>query len=388
MKSLYIGVITDSNRNAKILTGKDGKTLRLKAQANVEYILVNPETGYAPDEIITLRDGNDLKIFFLDEEEPSIIITDYYLYPSQVVGQLESGDIVGYTPVSTLDTEAIEALVDKANAVQVLNGELQEPVVWVADNDINWGLLVFLGLVAGGAAGGGGGGGGHDEGEIIPPPTQKTTITEVEDDLEPVVGIVANDGVTNDNTPTIKGILDAPLASGQEVVIYRNGQVVGKATVTGTTWTFEDSLAGDGKYTYTAGVKDAAGNAGALSNEYHITLDTASPDQVATIDQIIDDVDPIQGDIGNNGTTNDKTPTLKGSLDKTLDSTEQLVIYRDGKKVGIATVSNTQWEFTDSIANDGNYTYVARVEDAAGNQGVESNEYQITLDTAAPSQTV
>ncbi|MFT0214138.1 Ig-like domain-containing protein, partial [Pseudomonas sp. F1_0610] len=84
----------------------------------------------------------------------------------------------------------------------------------------------------------------------------------------------------------------------------------------------------------------------------------------------------------------DKTPTLKGSLDKTLDSTEQLVIYRDGKKVGIATVSNTQWEFTDSIANDGNYTYVARVEDAAGNQGVESNEYQITLDTAAPSQTV
>ncbi|MFT0214121.1 Ig-like domain-containing protein, partial [Pseudomonas sp. F1_0610] len=166
-------------------------------------------------------------------------------------------------------------------------------------------------------------------------PSQTVTITDIVDDEAPQTGSVAHGGSTNDKTPTLHGSLDAALGAGEEILIFRDGTQVGKATVAadGVSWSFEDNLTNDGNYSYTAQVVDKAGNTGTVSNQYDIELDTKAPTQSVSIDQIIDDVDPTQGDIGDKGITNDTTPTLKGSLSQALGAGEYLAIYRNGSEI-------------------------------------------------------
>ena len=221
-------------------------------------------------------------------------------------------------------------------------------------------------------------------------PTQGVTITDVADDVAPVTGSVANNGYTNDTDPVITGTLTHATEKGEYVVVLRNGVVVGKALVTGTTWTFADSGLADGEtYVYTALVKDAAGNTGAISKGYTIHIDTTAPDHLVSIDGVYDDVAPGIGIIGNNGVTNDTTPELRGQIDKALADNETLVIYRDGKKIGDAVVEGTSWHYTDSgLANNTQYKYTAQVEDLAGNTGPGSNDYSININFTGPSQLV
>lgn len=221
-------------------------------------------------------------------------------------------------------------------------------------------------------------------------PTQSVIITGVADDVAPVIDNVPDNGYTNDTTPLISGILSHPTEKGEYVVVLRNGAEIGKAVVNGTGWTFADSGLNDGEtYVYTAVVRDAAGNTGAVSKGYTIHIDTTAPDHNVTLDGIYDDVAPGTGIVGNNGVTNDTTPELRGQIDKVLADNEILVVYRDGVRIGEAEVSGSAWRYTDSgLANDSHYTYSARVEDAAGNTGLYSNEYGINIKFTGPSQLV
>ncbi|MDO6646717.1 Ig-like domain-containing protein, partial [Acinetobacter guillouiae] len=136
-------------------------------------------------------------------------------------------------------------------------------------------------------------------------PTQSVIISTVTDDVAPGLGNVANGGSTNDTTPLLGGTISAGLNSGERVVILRDGAVVGTATVTGTTWTFADAGLVDGStYIYTARVEDAAGNRGAISTNYSISVDSSAPTQTVVISNIVDDVAPQTGNVANGGTTN------------------------------------------------------------------------------------
>ncbi|MDG9854076.1 Ig-like domain-containing protein, partial [Pseudomonas nitroreducens] len=107
-------------------------------------------------------------------------------------------------------------------------------------------------------------------------PTQSTTILDVDDNVAPVIGKIANNGYTNDTTPKLEGTISDVLKAGEKVVVLRDGAVIGEATVTGTNWSFEDSGLQDGKaYTYSARVEDAAGNRGAISETFTLNIDTS-----------------------------------------------------------------------------------------------------------------
>lgn len=114
--------------------------------------------------------------------------------------------------------------------------------------------------------------------------------------------------------------------------------------------------------------------------------DTTAPTAVPTIDTINDDVAPVTGIVAKGGHTDDTTPTLNGTITEALGSGEVVAVYRDGVKVGNATVdaSGTGWSFTDAGVTDGNHIYTARAEDTAGNKGTESTPYNIIVDTVAP----
>lgn len=219
--------------------------------------------------------------------------------------------------------------------------------------------------------------------------SQSTHILNITDDVAPVTGTVLAGGYTNDSTPTLNGYITSALTGSEEVLIFRDGAKVGTATVNGTTWTYTDSLENnDGHYIYTAVVRDGAGNQGGMSNDYDIYLDTTPPSQTVTIAYVIDDEGVVQKNILSGEVTDDKTPTVVGTLDAELDATERVVVYRDGKPVGTATVHGTEWAFTDNLANDATYIYTAKVIDKAGNEGHLSDEFSIIVDTGFPSQTV
>ena len=75
--------------------GAKGKALRIEAQKNVRYELVDEQTQFAPENIATKRAGNDLHIAFegSDIAQPDVVIKDYYGDPgaTMIMGRAENG---------------------------------------------------------------------------------------------------------------------------------------------------------------------------------------------------------------------------------------------------------------------------------------------------------
>ncbi|MCT4711309.1 Ig-like domain-containing protein, partial [Enterobacteriaceae bacterium H11S18] len=129
------------------------------------------------------------------------------------------------------------------------------------------------------------------------------------DDVGPIQGEIHENDITDDNQPTMNG--DA--AAGSIVIISDNGSVIGSVTTAADgTWSFTPANAlADGEHSFSTVVKNP--NNGNLSDEstaIDFTVDTAVP--TVSIDSVVDDVDPVTGDVANNGYTNDATPTLNG----------------------------------------------------------------------------
>ncbi|MEO1470864.1 MAG: M10 family metallopeptidase C-terminal domain-containing protein, partial [Pseudomonadota bacterium] len=113
----------------------------------------------------------------------------------------------------------------------------------------------------------------------------------------------------------------------------------------------------------------------------------SAPIPTATITAISDNRGSITGTIADGGATNDRSPTLSGTLDATLDTGQDLAVFRHGAKVGEASVNGTSWSFTDSGVQDGSRLYTVAVEDG-GTTGQASAGYRITVDGTAPVVTV
>ncbi|WP_165987213.1 Ig-like domain-containing protein [Caballeronia sp. SBC1] len=301
-------------------------------------------------------------------------------------------------------------------------------------------------------------------------PTESVTISGLYDDTSGSLVLVNRGGSTLDTTPIVKGTVDHALLSGESLAVYRDGNKVGTATMSGTSWSFNDSGVGVGSHTYTARVENSAGasafSAGysfseaspfappvianvvdatsahtgtvpaggatadthptvsgtgipgdtvylyqngigcgdtkvaangtwsikvtgglstgahdftatqfaagqsesAISNHWSITVSApvVAPTESVTISGLYDDTSGSLVLVNRGGSTLDTTPIVKGTVDHALLSGESLAVYRDGNKVGTATMSGTSWSFNDSGVGVGSHTYTARVENSAG----------------------
>jgi hypothetical protein len=226
-------------------------------------------------------------------------------------------------------------------------------------------------------------------------PTQAVVITTISDNVDLILGTIADGGITNDNTPTLQGTLSTALAAGHSVRVYANGAYLGNATVTTTNWTFmpTTSLSSSGSVVFTAAVVDAAGNQGSLSAPRSIVLDATAPTRTATISLISDNANLNTGPIAAGAATDDRTPTLSGTLSESLLSGETLKVFSTvgltTTLLGDAQVTGTTWTFTPATALAANtYAFSLRIADAAGNLGVVSVSQSLVLDLTAPTQTV
>ncbi|MCB5205539.1 Ig-like domain-containing protein [Neorhizobium sp. T786] len=173
-------------------------------------------------------------------------------------------------------------------------------------------------------------------------------IAGVVDDVGPVVGALINNSSTNDTMPTFSGTAEA----GSTVLPYYGATLLGTALVSGTTgtgsWSFtpdQGKALSQGAHSITVKAIDVAGNTGAASSPWLITVDTTAPTRPA-IGNIVDDVPTATGTITSGSTTNDVRPTISGT--GITGEVGGMVTIHDGATVlGTTKVqSDGSWSFT------------------------------------------
>lgn len=117
---------------------------------------------------------------------------------------------------------------------------------------------------------------------------------------------------------------------------------------------------------------------------FSVTLDTQPPAQ-PDAPLISDNVAPVIDNIGNNGATNDTTPTFSGTGE--IGST--IILYNNDSEIGRTTVGdNGSWNFTPAALTPETYTITVTETDIAGNISPPSASVTFTLDTTAPANPV
>jgi hypothetical protein len=217
-------------------------------------------------------------------------------------------------------------------------------------------------------------------------PTSTAAISGIADNFRTSQSTVATGGTTDDRTPTFTGTLSAALLTGETLRIFNGTTLLGSATVTGTTWSFTTTTlpatAGT-TYSITARVADAIGNLGTASTAQTFILNT-SPTITATITNVADNYRISQSTVTAGGSTDDRTPTITGTISAEMVTGETLRIYNNGTTyLGNASVDNTAltWSFTPTLpATAGtNYSITARIADEGGNLGTASTARTFTL---------
>ena len=211
-------------------------------------------------------------------------------------------------------------------------------------------------------------------------PVIKEVIDDVKGyDKDTKVGNVLNveGGLTNDNTPTIKGTAEA----GIKVDIYDNGKWIGdtKANTNGN-WEFTPKISAvlpDGKHSITAVAKNALDVESAPSNAANIDVDTVTPKP--TIDKITDNVEGgvYHGDV-KGGLTNDNRPVFEGSAEKGAF----IELFDNGKVIGTTKAGEDgKWTIQpkEPMA-DGKHNMVVQATDLAGNRS-RSDQTSSDVDT-------
>ncbi|KKY65170.1 hypothetical protein OA40_15125 [Morganella morganii] len=373
---IVIGIVDKATRVTKKAetTVKNGVNV-MKAMPGVDYVLVDKQTGSAPRETIIIRDGNNLKLFLAGEEEPSVVIEDYYLFPGQVIGEAENKKVHNYTPKSAMEYDNISNMADKQAAVQQAGTKLLAPITWESFIS-GWEVLTFLGVaVAGGAAVaiGKSSHSGNDHPNREPPFDIKdndNTGTDGKDNGNTGTddkdnGNTGTDGKDNGNTGT-----DDKDNGNTGTDDKDNGN-------TGTDGKDNGNTGTDGKDNGDTGT-DGKDNGNTAADDQDKTDVPADTTATAVIDDVTDsaEIDPDN--------LSAVTPVLSGHLDGAPEEGQVVVISRDGDVAGYATVdSSGKWTFNDTGCNfeqGQTYHYTARVE-GNGVIGKESEAFSIHYDT-------
>ena len=159
---------------------------------------------------------------------------------------------------------------------------------------------------------------------------------------------------------------------GALTVTSQNGTTV-EYSINGTDWSLTQPTAKEGENIIQVRAKELSGNVSEVTI-FTFTLDTTVSNLSPVITKAIDNIPTIEN-ILTNGTSNDNTLELVGTLTATLASDEKLMIVeiigQTQTILGEATVTtvdgNTTWSYTTSALSNGIHNFVA----------VKKNRYHI-----------
>ncbi|MCP8464706.1 Ig-like domain-containing protein [Pseudomonas sp. ZM23] len=204
------------------------------------------------------------------------------------------------------------------------------------------------------------------------------------DDVGAVVGAVADNGTTDDATPTLSGTLGAALAAGEKVAIYDGTTRLGDAVVNGTTWTFTPGTGlAQGAHTLSAHIQDGSGNDRILSGNYTINVASpVAPTQAVTIVAVADNFGAQKGNLTAGQSTDDSTLDLSGTLSAGLNAGDVVAIYDGSTRLGTATVTGTNWTYFTGYLESGAHSLTARVENPASGLNGPSSPAFVAVENA------
>ena len=205
-------------------------------------------------------------------------------------------------------------------------------------------------------------------------------VIQATDDVGPVTGALVNGQSTNDNQPLLSGTAEA----NSTVKVYDDGILLGTTTASAEgIWSLAPpNPLPDRTHVFTATSTDAAGNVGAISGSFTLTIDTVLP-TTPVLTSVVDDVAGFNGSLSNGQITNDARPTLNG----TGEPGSTLAIFDGAIQIGTVTVpASGTWTFTPATPlATGAHTFTLTATDAAGNVTTPTPGFTITLDTSAPN---
>ncbi|QCP60087.1 Ig-like domain-containing protein [Pantoea sp. SO10] len=208
---------------------------------------------------------------------------------------------------------------------------------------------------------------------VDPTLDRNATINSAYDDFGTVKGIIANGGITDDATPTLNG--SGP-ANSVISLRYRLGSGEYASTTVNVdangNWTWTPSALASGKWTFEV---QKPGQSGWSS--FTLTIDP-TVDRKPTIDSAWDDVGPTTGLVNNGGTTDDSTPTLRGT--GPANSTILLRYFRLATMFEgtIKVDASGNWTWTAPQLEDGNWTFEVKKEGQS-----QWSSYELTIDSDA-----
>ena len=367
--------------------GPKGPAVTVKAVEGARYQLVDPQTGFGPENIRTSRQGKDLKVSFEGSQTTDLVVENYYAVTPEgfngLIGEAESGRFYEYIPESAAGMASVPMLADSGQVVGMALGGAEVMPTGAAVGVLAAGLfspwLLGAGALAAAAAGGGGGGGAND----TTAPTGQTAA------LSPIAGSDSStlgDNRTNLTKPTITGHAEA--GSTVEISLKdTSGKVTGpfKTTADATgkySIVVPENLPDTStdtkgsQYTPIIKVTDASGNSSTV-NGTPFVIDTRAVDVMAVM---------INADTSNDGYISAaekgtaSTSTLTVKLDKEKVTDLDVVIFKlsdgtviDTVKVDPANVVNgvvvvTSAKTVNLPAEGESLSVQAVLLDAAGNE--------------------
>src|SRR5262249_18127674 len=179
------------------------------------------------------------------------------------------------------------------------------------------------------------------------------------------------DGITNDNTLTLTGTAEA----NSTVKVFDGATLLGSVTANASgAWTYTTAALTNGAHSLTATATDAAGNTGAASSAFSVTIDTTAP-SAPTIASFT----PDTGTAGD-GITTANVLTLSG----TAEANSTVKVFDGATLLGNAVANGSgAWSFTTGTLSPAAHSFTATATDVAGNTGVASSALAVTV-TAAP----
>ncbi len=391
LKPVNIAVVEkDTIVKADVLRSeKVGSAVKIKAIPNAKYILSEGENGVAPENITLKRVGKDLFVMLegTDEDQPQLIIEDYFDNPGELVGKGEDGQWHEYIATDGDDDHKAAFLLDGESSAQALGAGAIAGLdgLAVAGTAFSPALLALGALAGIGALVGLGAiirhnrdDGGDKKGTVAPVTTP--VLTDVHDDYGTKTGSIPQNGVTDDATPTFSGTGKA----GDIVEFWENNVKLGETRVgaDGTwTWTPETPLA-HGDHSIVLIGKDPDGRTSAPSDSFDFTVDLEAPVK-PIIGEVEDDVGAKTGPIQNGDATDDKQPVFRGE-GATPGDTVRLIV--DDEVVGTAIVGEDgKWEVTpENPLPEGSHTGKVIITDPAGNDSEPSDDFKFIVTPEKP----
>ncbi|TDA47889.1 Ig-like domain-containing protein, partial [Burkholderia pyrrocinia] len=372
---------------------KQGASGKIRAIPHGKYILIDDQTGVAPENINVKRVGKDLHVSFegAAADESQLIVEDYYGQGGELVGKAADGEYYDYIAADAQDDHQIAALMDNGDSALVLGRDVLSGfgAGLVAAPALGWLGPAMLGLLGAGIVGGvaaaivnsnkddndSGNGGGHS-----PNPLPQPSIGFVYDEAGRITGPIGPGTVTDDTSPKFTGT-GTP---GNTIVIFDNGKAIGSVNVGDDgNWEFKPNQPLDnGDHKIVVVEQDGNGNMSPPSSEFDFTIDDRGPN-APSVGEVFDNAGPVTGPLTNGGFTDDPRPRFTGMGQTPHDTIE---VWNNGKLVGTTTVqSDGTWEFRPSEdLGNGSYDFTFVEVDNLGRVSNPSNGFSLVIDTNAP----